>query len=331
MRQTFGDLVVHTPHTTSRMELPWTFSTFDYRELCRLLWEQCDAEFETAKVEGGAPVPTASHVVIDRPRRAQRAARRRRARLAAGPGRRRGYQPPDAPLSRGLEVHPWGASRRARDLDRPRLRARRLRLELPGPRRGAGRASARSTRATTSRSRPCGWPPTSTARPSATRATGSRTSSAPRPRRTSSSPATRPGHCLPLTAEGIRTALYFGIACGRELRRVVEGRATRDTALRRYSAFSADHEWQFEWMLRTQKAVPRVPPRLLAAALRWPLSSDAFVRWSFTHYLRIAHPSFALHGSAGTGADAERRRLASSGRSGRYPRAAARPRASAPT
>ena len=25
------------------------------------------------------------------------------------------------------------------------------------------------------------------------------------------------GHCLPLTAEGIRTALYFGIACGREL------------------------------------------------------------------------------------------------------------------
>ena len=26
------------------------------------------------------------------------------------------------------------------------------------------------------------------------------------------------GHCLPLTAEGIRTALYFGIALGRELR-----------------------------------------------------------------------------------------------------------------
>ena len=26
------------------------------------------------------------------------------------------------------------------------------------------------------------------------------------------------GHCLPTTAEGIRTALYFGLACGRELR-----------------------------------------------------------------------------------------------------------------
>ena len=41
------------------------------------------------------------------------------------------------------------------------------------------------------------------------------------------------GHCLPLTAEGIRTALYFGIALGRELRGVVEGRQSREDARRR--------------------------------------------------------------------------------------------------
>ena len=35
----------------------------------------------------------------------------------------------------------------------------------------------------------------------------------------------RAGHCLPLTAEGIRTAFYFAIACGRELRAVVDGPA----------------------------------------------------------------------------------------------------------
>ena len=51
-RQTFGELVVHTPHGTSRWRLPWTFSTFDYRELCGLLADQGDAEFETAKVNG---------------------------------------------------------------------------------------------------------------------------------------------------------------------------------------------------------------------------------------------------------------------------------------
>src|SRR5262249_22323437 len=35
--QTFDELVVHTPHTRVRLPLPWSFSTFDYPELCRLL------------------------------------------------------------------------------------------------------------------------------------------------------------------------------------------------------------------------------------------------------------------------------------------------------
>src|SRR5215207_4121450 len=51
-RQTFGQLVIHTPHGSSVLELPWTFSTFDYPELCRLLWAQSDAAFETAMVNG---------------------------------------------------------------------------------------------------------------------------------------------------------------------------------------------------------------------------------------------------------------------------------------
>jgi flavin-dependent dehydrogenase len=204
-----------------------------------------------------------------------------------------GYQPPDAPLSRGLEVHPWGASDEleiwidrdyvpagygwsfpARDEVRvgvgsfdPRHHVKEPTVRLAGD---LGRDPVRYQG---------NWIPHKLR--DATEADVFFVGDSA-------------GHCLPLTAEGIRTALYFGIACGRELRRVVEGRASRDTALRRYSAFSADHEWQFKWMLHTQRTVPRVPPRLLAAALRWPLSSGPFVRWSFTHYLRIAHPSFAL-------------------------------------
>jgi hypothetical protein len=42
-------------------------------------------------------------------------------------------------------------------------------------------------------------------------------------------------------------------------------------------------------MLRAQRLVPRLPPRLLAAALRG-MSTDAFVGWSFGHYLAIAPP-----------------------------------------
>src|SRR5919107_6365871 len=56
-RQEFDSLVVHTPHGTSRYALPWTFSTFDYRELCQILFDGCDADFETAKVEGRGETP----------------------------------------------------------------------------------------------------------------------------------------------------------------------------------------------------------------------------------------------------------------------------------
>ena len=43
-------------------------------------------------------------------------------------------------------------------------------------------------------------------------------------------------------------------------------------------------------MLRAQQLVPRVPPRLLALALRG-MSTERFVDWSFGHYLEIAPPT----------------------------------------
>jgi len=39
------------------------------------------------------------------------------------------------------------------------------------------------------------------------------------------------GHCLPLTAEGIRPAFYFGVVLGRELQAVIEGQRTRADAI----------------------------------------------------------------------------------------------------
>jgi hypothetical protein len=45
-------------------------------------------------------------------------------------------------------------------------------------------------------------------------------------------------------------------------------------------------------MLRAQRLVPRVPPRLLGPAIR-AMGSQRFVDWSFGHYLRIAPPEFA--------------------------------------
>ena len=103
------------------------------------------------------------------------------------------------------------------------------------------------------------------------------------------------GHCLPLTAEGIRTALYFGMALGRELRGVVEGRQSREEAAAAYAAFNDSHEFKFRWMLRVQKLVPRVPPRMLGPLIRL-MGTKRFVDWSFRHYLAIAPPEFAAQG-----------------------------------
>src|SRR5438105_7460838 len=104
LQQTFGELVIHTPFTTARMHLPWTFSTFDYRTLCGALAQQGRFEFETAKVDGR----TGDTVHTDR-------GDIRAALVVDALGWRRvlglgdNIQPPDALLSRGLEVHPLGS------------------------------------------------------------------------------------------------------------------------------------------------------------------------------------------------------------------------------
>jgi flavin-dependent dehydrogenase len=289
IRQTFDTLVLHTPHSTARFPLPWTFSTFDYPQLCALLGDQNDADFETAKIEGRGPGGESVEVRTDRG-------------MLAAPlvvdalGWRRilgrsGYQPPDAPLSRGLEVHPKGASGEleiwidrslvpagygwsfpARDEVRvgvgsfdPRHHVKEPTVDL------AGRLSREPVRYQGN------WIPHKL-RPAVEDGVFFAGDSA--------------GHCLPLTAEGIRTALYFGIALGRDLRAVLEGRATRAEALRRYGAFSDEHERKFRWMLRAQRAVSSVPPRLLALATRG-IASRSFTHWAFEHYLRIAPPEFA--------------------------------------
>jgi flavin-dependent dehydrogenase len=282
MKQTFDRLVVHTPHGTSTWPLPFTFSTFDYPLLCELLDDQNDAEFETAKVNGrtGFTVHTdrgdlTAPLIVD-------ALGWRRV-LAAD-----GYQPPDAPLSRGLEVHPHGSgddlelwidrsyvpagygwSFPAKDELRIGVGSFDPRYHVKDPTvRLAENLGEDAVRYQGN------WIPHEI-RPAAEDGIFFAGDSA--------------GHCLPLTAEGIRTAWYFGIACGRELQPVLDGAATRDEALARYAAFSQRHAWKFDWMLRAQRMVPRVPPRLLRGVVG-AMGRPGLSRWAFDHYLRIAPP-----------------------------------------
>jgi menaquinone-9 beta-reductase len=293
LQQTFGELVINTPHITARFDLPWTFSTFDYRTLCAVLAAQGGGfEFETAAVRErrGDVVetdrgPLRAGLIVD-------ALGWRRV-LSNGTN----IQPPDALLSRGLEVHPFGTGRDLEVwIDRSYVPAGygwrfpaddELRIGVGSfdPRYHVKEPTvqlAQDLDADTVRYQG-NWIPHAL-RDGTEDGVFFTGDSA--------------GHCLPLTAEGIRTALYFGLACGRELRAVVDGFQSREQALTRYHTFSASHAFAFRSLLRVQRLVPRVAPRLLAGGLG-AMQAKRFVDWSFNHYLGIAHPSFAGRGPVG--------------------------------
>ena len=89
------------------------------------------------------------------------------------------------------------------------------------------------------------------------------------------------GHCFPLSGEGIRTAFYFGIACGRELRAVLAGEQDREQALRRYAASAPATRARSAWRCALQRLIPALPPRVLtlgAARVRPPAPDRQLVR-----------------------------------------------------
>src|SRR4051794_38366363 len=289
IRQTFDSLLVHTPAVErARWPLPWTFSTFDYRQLCDLLWEQSGgAEFETAKVESRT-----GHVVrtdrgdVTAPLIVDALGWRR----ILGPGDN--FQPPEGPLSRGLEVHPAGVGSDLELWIDPRYVDAGYGWAFPARdelRIGVGSFDPHDpVKQPTLRlledvdAEPHGyqgnWIP-HRLRPAVEDGVFFAGDSA--------------GHCLPLTAEGIRTAFYFGIALGRELRAVLGGRRDRAEALARYGAFSRSHRGKFFAIYLAQQSIRHLHGRPLDTLTR------AFARrrvgfWAFRHYLDIAPPSFAI-------------------------------------
>ncbi len=81
------------------------------------------------------------------------------------------------------------------------------------------------------------------------------------------------GQCLPLTAEGIRPALYFGVAAGRLVRRVLDDELPLGQALSLYSGFVIEHRVYYDLLLALQNWLTRLPVRLTEAATRlvhWP-------------------------------------------------------------
>ena len=226
---------MHTPGAHVRWPLPLTFSTFDYRGCARCC----------------ASRPSPASRVRDRDRRRRATGDtvhtdrgELRAPLvvdALGWRRvlsaRRAIQPPDARLSRGLEVHPDGSGERARAVDRPRATS--------------ARATAGASRRGGELRVGCGsFEPRDHVKDPTVALAGDLDLPAVRYQGNWIPHQLRPatedgvffvgdsaGHCLPLTAEGIRPALYFGLALRARAARVVGSPGAphaRARALERY-------------------------------------------------------------------------------------------------
>jgi len=295
VQQTFTDLLIHVPGRSLRWTLPWTFSTFDYRRICALLREQSEgsAQFETAKVQ------SRTHNTVHTDRGDLSAPL-----IVDGLGWRRilgagdNVQPPDARLSRGLEIHPHASGDDLELWIDPKYVKRGYSWAFPADgelRVGVGSFDPRDhvKEPTIQLAADVGVP--------AERWQGNWIPHQLRPGVEDGIffVGDSAGHCLPTTAEGIRPAFYFGLALGRELADVVEGLQTREQALARYGSFTDEHEWQYRWLLRVQNLVGRVTPtRLLTPGLRL-LDFQRFIDWSFQGYLDICPPQFALEDEAG--------------------------------
>ncbi len=72
------------------------------------------------------------------------------------------------------------------------------------------------------------------------------------------------GQCLPLTAEGIRPAIYFGQQCGALLQLVLDERLTLAQAQSAYRRLQQGYRPYYRWLLRHQRWTTRLPAALLA-------------------------------------------------------------------
>jgi flavin-dependent dehydrogenase len=100
------------------------------------------------------------------------------------------------------------------------------------------------------------------------------------------------GQCLPLTGEGIRTAVLAGERCGGLLRGVVDGAWSLAVAAERYGRFVARERKRYRallWGTAAALAMPRPFLRITARAFSRPQPLSWFLR----HYLAIFSRSSA--------------------------------------
>jgi flavin-dependent dehydrogenase len=87
------------------------------------------------------------------------------------------------------------------------------------------------------------------------------------------------GQCLPLTAEGIRPALYFGGECGRIVQRVLDGSIGLEAGLQEYQQLVRRYRGPYRVLEWVQWLAARAPTRWFAALSALAAHRPLLPRW----------------------------------------------------
>jgi len=94
------------------------------------------------------------------------------------------------------------------------------------------------------------------------------------------------GQCEPLTGEGIRPAIYFGLKCAEAVQQVIDGKASLEEGLRHYQREVRRYQRYYSFLEWFQRSLSRLPhwqqTRLLAFFSR-PSISQFLLHWYRKH------------------------------------------------
>lgn len=72
------------------------------------------------------------------------------------------------------------------------------------------------------------------------------------------------GQCLPLTGEGVRTAIYFGEKCGEIIQQIINKEKTLEQGLKDYRDFAMSHKKYYTFLSALQKIFTNIPNSWIA-------------------------------------------------------------------
>ena len=101
------------------------------------------------------------------------------------------------------------------------------------------------------------------------------------------------GQCLPLTAEGIRPALYFGGECGRIVQRVLDGALTLEAGLEIYRRVVARYRRPYRMLQFGQWMAAHTPTRWFAVVTEIAATQPFLPRW-WPRYGWFGHPGLGV-------------------------------------